>query len=86
MKTPQDIVTFIAATIEEVSLGARSAASVGPEARILEDLGLDSLDYATVLLSCEQWLDIHVREDDVDWRQLDTVEKLAVFLHGQQRP
>ena len=85
MKACQEIVEFIAATIEDVSLGEKKAATITPDSRLMLDLGLDSLDYATVLLSCEEWLGIKVREENVDWRALDTVERLAGFLHDQQR-
>jgi acyl carrier protein len=84
MQSKGAIVTYIAEQIEEVSLGARAAAAIAPDDRIIDDLGLDSLDYATVLLACEKWLDIKVSEDDVDWRAIDTVEKLAAFLEQQQ--
>jgi len=53
--------------------------------RLLDDLGLDSLDYATVLLSCEQWLGIAIDEDGIDWRTVATVEELADFFL-EQRP
>jgi acyl carrier protein len=86
MKSKDAIIGFIGEQIEEISLGARAAADIAPEHRIIDDLGLDSLDYATVLLGCEKWLDISVREEDVDWRSLDTVERLAAFLEQQQRP
>jgi acyl carrier protein len=85
MKTKESIARYIAEQIEEVSLGAKAAAAITPDDRIIDDLGLDSLDYATVLLSCEKWLEIKVSEDDVDWRAIDTVEKLAGFLAVQQR-
>jgi acyl carrier protein len=85
MKTKGDIARYVAEQIEDVSLGARAAAAIAPDDRIIDDLGLDSLDYATVLLSCEKWLDVKVSEDDVDWRAIDTVEKLAGFLEQQQR-
>jgi acyl carrier protein len=80
-----EIVRFIAQTIEELSLGEKKADLVAPGDRLIEDIGLDSLDYATVLLSCEKWLGIKVREDAVDWLSVDTVLKLASFLEQQQR-
>ena len=48
-------------------------------------LGLDSLDYANILLSCEKWIQTNIREDDVDWRSLDTIEALGAFLERQQK-
>lgn len=84
VKSEEEIQRFIADTIQDVSLGVTRAESVSPQQRLIDDLGLDSLDYATVLLACEEWLTISVREDDVDWRAIDTVEKLAAFLAQHQ--
>lgn len=70
--------------IEDVSLGNLAAESVDPDSRIIEDLGLDSLDFASVLLACEQFLGIKVQEQSVDWRTIQTVRELSEFLHNQQ--
>lgn len=84
MQSKELITRFIAHTVEEVSLSAIAAATISPQDRLIDDLGLDSLDYATVLLSCEKWLGITVTEDGVDWRAIATVEALAEFLEQQQ--
>lgn len=80
-----DIEGKLAELISEVSLGRLLPAQVAPEASLLGDLGLDSLDYATVMLGCEQWLGSRVAEDRVDWRQVVTVRELATLLHASQR-
>lgn len=83
----QDIEAIIAKLkifIEEVSLGNVTTETISPDNRIIDDLGLDSLDYASVLLACEQWLGIKVQERAVDWRTIQTVRELAQFLYQQQ--
>lgn len=75
-----EVLDHIRGTIEDVSLGQVAAERIHPTDRILGDLGLDSLDYATVLLETEDWLGVRVQEDEVDWETLATVEQLAAFL------
>lgn len=83
-KTLEQVVDFMRSEIESVSLGANAAAEVRETDEIIADLGLDSLDYATVMLRCETWLGIKVNEAAADWRTLRTVGQLAAFLHSQQ--
>lgn len=85
MQTYEGILAHIRSQIQEISLGMINAADINPDAHILEDLGLDSLDYASVLLECEKWLGIKVREDGVDWGRISTVADLAAFLEREQR-
>lgn len=83
----QDIETIIGKLkyfIEDVSLGNTISTAILPDNRIIDDLGLDSLDFASVLLACEQWLGIKVQEREVDWRTIQTVKELAQFLYQQQ--
>jgi acyl carrier protein len=83
-RSKAEIVGRMVEVIEEVSIGNIPASSVRETDRILIELGLDSMDYASVLLQCEQWLHIKVKEDQVDWREIQTVGQLATFLEGQQ--
>ena len=85
MKTFNEIFTHIAETIESISLSSIKAADIDPNDRILVDLGLDSLDYATVLLDCEKWLGITIQEAGVNWGEVSTVANLATFLENEQR-
>lgn len=83
----QDIETIIEKLkniIEDVSLGNVASDTIFPENTILDDLGLDSLDFASTLLACEQWLGMKVQERAVDWRSIQTVRDLAQFLCNQQ--
>jgi acyl carrier protein len=85
MKTRVEIERHIAIQVEDITFGLQSADKVLPDHRLIKDLGLDSLDYAAVLLRCEQWLGFRVREHGVDWNKLATVSALAGFLQEQQR-
>ena len=84
MKTAADIEAYIVADIEDITLGSVSAAEIRGDSRLIQDLGLDSMDYATVLLGCEKWLGIKIRERGVDWAELQTVNQLSEFLAKQQ--
>lgn len=84
MKSQEEIAGHIRTLIEEISLGERSADSIEGSHRLIADLGLDSLDYATVLLGCARQLGVSVREEGVDWSALGTVDQLASFLQSQQ--
>lgn len=85
MRSVDDIQGRIAVLVEETTFGRVKAAEVKGDAALLDDLGLDSLDYATTMLSCEEWLGVKVQEAGVDWRQVRTVRQLAELLHGAQR-
>jgi acyl carrier protein len=80
MRSKDEIIAFMAETIEEVTLGQVRAFKINPHHHLIDDLGLDSLDYATVLLSTEKWLGIKVSEKDVTWNEIGTVGLLADFL------
>jgi acyl carrier protein len=84
LKTEAEIIEHAKSLISEISLGRLMAVEIQARQRIIGDLGLDSLDYASLLLGCEEWLGIKVREESVDWSKITTVGELASFLHGQQ--
>lgn len=56
----------------------------GPDTALLDDVGLDSLDYATVVVRTEDELGVKLREEDIDWPSVRTIGQLAdVFeRHG----
>lgn len=56
----------------------------GPDTLLLEGLGLDSLDYATVVVRTEDELGVKLREEDIDWPVVRTVGELATVFerHG----
>ena len=84
MWTVEEIEARIAELVAEISLGRLAPEEVRPEHTLLGELGLDSMDYATVMLDCEEWLDGKVDEAKVDWRQVTTVHLLAELLHRSQ--
>jgi acyl carrier protein len=85
MKTKSEIVKKIQETIEDVSLGAVTEAQAHPDSRIIGDLGLDSLDYATVMLSLERWSGVKIKEDSVNWATVQTVDQLASLFEDHQK-
>ena len=84
MRTETEIASYMRAIIEDITLGQVAASAIHEDARLLDDLGLDSLDYGSTLLECERWLGIKVREDRVNWREIRTVRELSAFLFAQQ--
>lgn len=84
MKQTAEIIQFIKDTIEEVSLGNLKSGDIQDSDKLLE-LGLDSLDFATVMLSTEGFIGCKVNENDVNWRQVATVQQLAELLWTCQK-
>lgn len=85
MKKKSEIVAKIQEAIEEVSLGEIPVSRATPESRLIGDLGMDSLDYASVMLAVERWSGIKIREDSVDWSAVQTVDQLADLFIGHQQ-
>jgi acyl carrier protein len=77
LRSSAEISAFIKTTIEEVSQGRLQHQQISDEATILNDLSLDSLDYATIVLSCEAYAGIKVMDRDIDWNNVRTVRDLA---------
>ena len=80
MKSKIEILEKLKESIHEVSLGMVALESIRPESRIIGDLGLDSMDYATVMLTVERWSGIKIKEDGVDWSKVQTVDQLADLI------
>lgn len=85
MRTEREILDYLSGVIEQITLGKVRPADVREESILIDEIGLDSLDYASALLQCEQWLGIRIREDGVNWRDLRTAGQLARFLRLQQK-
>ena len=79
-----EIIGMIIGIIEEVTIENVKSADIKPTDRLIQDLGLDSLDYASVMLGCEQRIGIKISEGNVDWQKIQSVEQLAEFLESQQ--
>jgi acyl carrier protein len=84
MKGKEEYCSRIKDLIEEISLGVHSSSSIQNSSKLIGELGLDSLDYASVLLGCERWSGIKIKEDGVRWAEIDTVERLAQLFCDMQ--
>ena len=51
---------------------------VTPEANLIKDLGIDSLDYAELIMEFEQ--DFNIRIPDNDAEQLQTVSEIVEYV------
>ena len=65
------------ATLESVR---KTPEEIADDEEIIAGLGLDSLDYASILIECEGVLGVSVAEDEIDWRIVRTVAQLAAVL------
>jgi len=54
---------------------------VVPEARILDDLGADSLDVVELVMALEESFDITVPDEDVEG--LETIRDVETYLQGR---
>lgn len=84
MKTVSEIEAYLATGVSEITLGEVLPESVTPDMGLISDLGLDSLDYASLMLMAEGWLGVTVAEESVNWREVRSVRQLALLLHGLQ--
>lgn len=76
------IIDLIKSTLAGLDSVKLPASEIGEDAELINGLGIDSLDYATVLVTCESELNVSVVEDDVDWRNVRTVKELAAVLEA----
>lgn len=86
MKQKQEIIHKIQQAIEEISLGVVTANQCEPTKRLIGDCGLDSLDYAAVMLTVEQWSGIKIKEDSVNWSHVQSIDQLAALFEEHQGP
>ncbi len=84
MKSKEEIIQYLKNTIEEVSLGNIKAFKIQESDKIL-NLGLDSLDFAAVMLATEHFVGCKVNENKIEWRKIATVEQLAEVLYLCQK-
>lgn len=52
---------------------------ITPDANLVKDLGIDSLDYAELVMEFEQSFDIRIPDDDAE--QLTTIEEAVNYVH-----
>lgn len=77
MKQKSEIIDKLKDVIEAITLGNIASDSIRPADRLLDDCGLDSLDYATVMLQIEEYTGIKIKEDRVQWSEVQTIKQLA---------
>ena len=66
--------------IAEISMGALRVEELSGETRIIIDLEFDSLDYATLMLMGENFLATKVKESEINWTKIETIDELATLL------
>ena len=85
MKLREEIIAKLKHQIADLSLGNLQCDSIKETDEIIGTLGLDSLDYATVMLQIQNWSNINIRESDVQWGMIKTVGELSdLFIKYQQ--
>jgi acyl carrier protein len=85
MRTQNQIFDIVKKSVEDVSLGVISKDKVEWSSRLIEDLGLDSLDYASVMISVEKETDVSIEEDKVVWSEVQTAGQLADLFFRSQK-
>ena len=63
--------------VEELSVNEES---ITPEAELVSDLGVNSLELADLVLMCEEKFNIEINEDDI--RGFITVKDVANYLEN----
>jgi acyl carrier protein len=84
MKSIDDIITHIKKNIVQTLLESITFDGINDTDRLIADLGLDSLDYAMIMLSGEEFIDKKINEDGIVWQEVQTVQQLAKLLYEQQ--
>jgi acyl carrier protein len=75
--TPDSLLAFLRRVMEaEFELDAEE---VRPEARLLDDLGLDSVDAMVLALRVEEETGLELSDDEL--KELDTVASVVALVH-----
>lgn len=85
MKSYSEIVAFILEEITKCTLGEIKPSPEDADRGLIDDLGLDSLDFASVMLATEEWLRVSVPEGEVEWAKIRTARELANLFLALQR-
>jgi acyl carrier protein len=54
---------------------------INPDANLVKDLGIDSLDYAEIVMDFEQTFDIRIPDDDAE--KLATIGEAVKYIEGK---
>jgi acyl carrier protein len=57
---------------------------ITPDASFVKDLGIDSLDYAELVMEFEQVFDIKIPDDDAE--KLQTIGDAVSYIAGKVKP
>jgi acyl carrier protein len=57
---------------------------ITPDANFVKDLGIDSLDYAEIVMEFEQTFDIRIPDDDAE--KLQTFGEAVKYIQGKIKP
>jgi acyl carrier protein len=68
------------------ALGDHRPGEHDPDSDILQDVGLDSLDYASVVVTVEDQLGVALREEEIDWSRVRTIRDLAGVFERHADP
>lgn len=72
----QDVSNKVARILIE-KLGIAES-EINPEANLIKDLGIDSLDYAEIVMDFEQTFDIRIPDDDAE--KLSTIGSAVSYI------
>jgi acyl carrier protein len=56
---------------------------ITPDASFVKDLGIDSLDYAELVMEFEQTFDIKIPDDDAE--KMQTIGQAVAYIQGKLR-
>ncbi|MEM7108781.1 MAG: acyl carrier protein [Bacteroidota bacterium] len=56
---------------------------VTPDASFVKDLGIDSLDYAELVMEFEQTFDIRIPDQDAE--KLQTINQAVIYIEGKRK-
>jgi acyl carrier protein len=54
---------------------------ITPDANLVKDLGIDSLDYAELVMDFEQTFDIKIPDDDAE--KMQTIGQAVKYIHSK---
>jgi len=75
----QDVSTRVAQILIE-KLGIAES-EITPDASLVKDLGIDSLDYAEIVMDFEQTFDIKIPDDDAE--KLSTIGNAVKYIENK---
>ena len=77
MNVTQEIFDYIRNVLEIDTSGHDS------NSRLMQDMGVDSLDFAQLMLHLEDVTGVTVSEDSISWEHVQTVWQLAGLFEGK---